>query len=179
MRPLVLDASAALAHVLDEPGAERVRHELEARDMVLVPWFFWMELINVLARRYRWSASEMVAAVYDLEQAAVRTSPPSRPVMLAVIDTMDARGLSAYDAQYLVLAEAADAELLTADARLAIAAGDRAIRIGLDHRVNEAFVPYLWAQPTREPEWPRWPGAAAYLAELRREAQAELDSLRP
>jgi predicted nucleic acid-binding protein len=178
MRPLVLDASAALAYLLGEPDGERVERELGAKDVVLVPWIFWTEIINVLSRRRRWPGTQVLPAVYDLERSGIRTEPPSRQRMMAVIDAVDAHGLSAYDAEYVVLAELADADLLTGDAFLAGVAGTRAIRIGTHHRLSEQAAGYPQRPiPTNE-GWPHWPGAAAYLAELRREAASELEALR-
>ena len=125
----------------------------------------------------------MLAAIYDLEQWGITTGPPSRQVMLAVIDAVEAHGLTAYDAEYLVLAEIADADLMTGDASLAAAARDRTIRIGSQHRLGERAPGYrleTGSQATRSPDvdWPRWPGAVDYVAELRREAAADLAALR-
>jgi predicted nucleic acid-binding protein len=178
MKPLVLDASAALAYVLGEPDAERVERELDARDVVLVPWFFWTEIINVLARRRRWPGSQVLAAVYDLERFGIRTEPPSRQTMLAVIDAVDTRGLSAYDAEYMVLADLADADLLTGDAFLAGVAGARAIRIRTHHRLAEQAPGYPQWTPSADAGWPHWPGAVDYMTELRREAARDLETLR-
>lgn len=178
MKPLVLDASAALAYVLGEPDAQRVRRELLSRDAVLAPWSMWSEVINSLARRHHWPGSDVLGAVYDLEQLGIRTEPPSRPTMLAVIDAVEAHGLTAYDAEYLVLAEMADADLMTGDAFLAAAAGTRAIRIGAPHRLAEAVVGYPQGDRVAEVDWPRWPGAVAYMQQLRREARSDLEALR-
>jgi predicted nucleic acid-binding protein len=178
MRPLVLDASAALAYLLGEPDAPRVKRELQARDVVLVPWLFWTEVINALARRHRWPGSEVLAAVYQLERLGMRTEAPSRQITLAVIDAVETHGLTAYDAQYLVLAEIADADLMTGDAFLAGVAGTRAIRIGTRHRLAEVPSSHEPAERARDVDWPNWPGAAAYLQELRREARSDLEALR-
>ena len=137
MRPLVIDASAAIAYVMGESGAPQVERTVRAREAALVPWLFWTEVINVLARRHRWSGIEVLGAVYDLEQLRLRTERPSRPTMLAVIDAVQAHGLTTYDAEYLVLAENLDAELLTGDAALAHAVGARAILIGSGRRLAE------------------------------------------
>ena len=173
---MVLDASAAIAHVREETGGARVERIINERDAVLVPWLFWTEVINVLARRHRWPASEVLSAVYDLEQLGMRTEPDSRPLRLANIDAVEAYGLTAYDATYLVLAEAADADLVTGDARLAAAAGDRAIYIGADHGLAEQRAAYGDERPSQDPDWPRWPGAVAYLDELRREIRADVEA---
>jgi len=83
--------------------------------------------------------------------------PPDRLVPLAL-----AAQLTAYDAAYLVLAESSDARLLTADATLAAAAGDRALLVTAADGVAEDQPPYRAELP-----WPAWKGAVAYLSELR------------
>ena len=178
MRPLVVDASAALAYLIGQSGSERAEQTIVDRDEILVPWLFWSEVINALARRHRWPGSQVLAAVYDLEQLGLRTEPPSRPTILAVIDAVEAHDLTAYDAEYLVLAERAGADLLTGDVRLAAAAGSRAILSGSGHRLAEEDIPYVAQTPPAEPDWPLWSGAAEYLAELRREVRADVESLR-
>ncbi len=178
MRSLVLDASAALAYLLAEPDGPRVKRELVTRDVVLVPWLFWTEVVNALARRRRWPGSEILASVYRLEQLGLRTASPSRQMTLGVIDAVETHGISAYDAQYLVLAEMADADLMTGDAFLAGVAGARAIPITTRHRLAEAPFPYEPAERARDVDWPNWPGAAAYLEELRQEVRSELEALR-
>ena len=175
MRPLVADASAGLAVLLGEPGEQQVARTLDARDVVLVPWFFWLEITNVLARRHRWPARQIMSAIYDLEQLGLRTEPSSRPAMMAVIDAVESHALTAYDATYLVLAEAADADLLTVDAFLAAAAGERAILVGRPRRLPERAARHHSSARERDIDWP---GAAAYLDELRREAEADLAAVR-
>ncbi len=81
-------------------------------------------------------------------------------MLLLALDAVVRHGLTAYDAAYLALAEAADADLLTADAALAAAAGSRARLVG-PGRIGESPAPYAAGS------WTDWPGAAAYLADLR------------
>jgi predicted nucleic acid-binding protein len=164
----VLDASAALSLVLGETGGADVRDRLDdtigAGDQVLAPGLFWLETVNVLALRHRWSPDAIVEAVYELEQVGVTTADVGRPGTLAVIDAVGRLGLTAYDAVHLVLAESSDARLLTADAALAAAAGDRAILVGSDGVGVAEHRPTYRA----EPSWASWKGAGRYLAELRR-----------
>ena len=166
MSALVVDASAALLLLRREPGWAEVdanlrRHMLEAEPLI-VPPLFWLEVVNVLARRYRYPPSAVAEAVYELEQIGVVTREVGRPGVLAVIDAIGRSNLTAYDAAYLVLAESADARLLTADVALAAAAGERAILVGGPAGIADEPAPYEAAVA-----WPRWKGAAAYLAELR------------
>lgn len=110
MSGLVVDASAVLKLLLEEPGRAEVRTHLRERilagDPILVPPIFWLEVINVLAARYRYPPQAIVEAIYELEQVgAVATMQVGRPGVLAVIDAVGRWGLTAYDAEYLVLAE--------------------------------------------------------------------------
>jgi predicted nucleic acid-binding protein len=130
----------------------------------LVPPIFWLEIVNVLARRYRYPPAAIVEAVYELEQAGLTTAELGRPGTLATIDAVGRSGLTAYDAAYLVLAESSDARLLTADATQAAAAGARALLVTAADGVAEEQ-PFHRA----DPPWPAWKGAVAYLSELRAE----------
>jgi predicted nucleic acid-binding protein len=165
---IVLDASAGLALLLGEPARadveRQLRDRLDAAETVIVPSLFWLEVVNVLARRYRLDPGELVEAVDGLEQLGIVTGDVGRPMTLAVIDAVARSGLSAYDAAYLALAEASDAMLLTGDAALAAAAGRRAVLIGQSRRVTERRERY---EPA--PAWTRWRGAGTYLARLRAE----------
>jgi len=166
MSALVLDASAALTLLRHEPGQGEVRQHLRDQVLsgapILVPTLFWLEVVNVLTHRYRYPLDAVVEAVYELEQAGVRTAEVGRPGVLGVIDVIGRSALTAYDAAYLVLAESTDAHLLTADAALAAAAGDRATLV-VGGKVGEGAAPYV-----THGSWARWKGAAAHLGELRR-----------
>lgn len=160
MSGLVLDASAALALLLDAGGRPAVRGELRDRilagDSMLVPPVFWLQVVDALSRR-RDPPPAVVEAVYELEQLGIETADVGRPGVLAVIDAIG-RGLDAWDAAYLVLAESADAQILTASPSLAAVAPSRAILLG---RAPAG------TRPRRDRSWVRWKGAAAYLRELR------------
>jgi predicted nucleic acid-binding protein len=160
---LVLDTSAALAIVLAEPEAPAVRERLLAAvgGPILVLELFWLEVVNILARRHGWEADAVVAAIRDLDELGLETVTADRPLVLAALDLVVTHGLSAYDAAHLVLAEAADVPLLTLDARLARAAGARAAIRPLP-AAGEAPAPYGTGQPA--PDWTRH---GRYLAELR------------
>lgn len=167
---VVLDASAALALLRAEPEADAVRGCLArlpvADDAVLVPEHLWLEVVNVLVRRYGWDVGAVVRAIRDLDEVGVSTVPSERPLTLLALDRMTEHGLTAYDAAYLALAEAADAALLTLDDRLADAAGARAIPVGgrRDHRLGEMRAVFATTPPGPRPPWAALGG---YLAELR------------
>lgn len=162
--PLVVDASIAVAISVEEPLADAadliVRKRRAGRGPLLVPTFFWLEVVNVLARRYRLTPPQVLEAIVNLENLGLESVELDRPQLLLTIDAMARGGLSAYDAAYLALAESADAQLLTADKRLAAAAGARAIPLDGGHAVHEEAPAYATSLTT-------WPGAAAYLKELR------------
>ena len=89
MNPLVLDASAALMILRDEPGSDDVRAALgdaaTAGEPVLVPELFWLEVVNVLARRYRYPPEAIVEAIYELEQSGVTTADIGRRPTLHLV----------------------------------------------------------------------------------------------
>ena len=165
---IVVDASVGVPLIHDEPASLRASQRMhELRDEgsgFVVPSLFWLEIVNVLGRRYRGSPQAILEAVVELEAAGLETVEVDRPMLLLAIDAVVRHGLTAYDAAYLALADAADARLLTTDATLAAAAGPRAILFGEDRGVREAPARYL---PADTPAWAAWPGAAAYLRELR------------
>ena len=163
-----MDASSALAMVRNEPDGDAVERLVSGLGPpLLVPWIFWLEVVNALTRRRGWRSDRVLQAVYFLEQLGVQEIAPDRVALLSVIDLVDRHGLSAYDASYLALAISVDGDLLTLDRRLADAAGARAIHVGSDKRMSEAPARYATAT------WPKWPGAVAYLQQLRAEVLAE------
>lgn len=161
----MLDSSGALAVVLREPGAGSVRDALEeaAGSRLLVLDLFWLEVVNVLVRRHGWDPDAVVEAVRDLDELGVETVVQDRPLLLAALDLASTHGISAYDAAHLALAEAAEADLLTLDGRLARAAGARAVLLP-DSGTREEPATY-GSMPS--PDWARH---GRYLAELRRAA---------
>ena len=171
MSPLVIDASVAVARIRNEPAHDAIDRVLgNHRGALLVPAFFWLEVVNVLSRRYRHPGAEILEALRDLDDLGIESIEVDGPARLAVIDLAERFGLSAYDAAYLALAESADAQLMTLDRALAAAAGERALLIGPHGRISELPEPY-----EREPTWASWRGAASYLAELRRRADDARD----
>jgi predicted nucleic acid-binding protein len=108
----VLDASVALAWFIDlpmDPYAERVRQHLRGKWTATAPSLWQTEVANILAtaeRRKLLSADEVAEAAATLQQLG-----SSRLLLDASVSTLDqltraAReyGLTAYDAEYLLLA---------------------------------------------------------------------------
>ncbi|MEP7040139.1 MAG: type II toxin-antitoxin system VapC family toxin [Chloroflexota bacterium] len=161
--PIVVDASVAIAICIEEPGFEwavRLLRERGADGKILVPAFFWLEILNVLITRYRQPPGLVLQSIVDLESFELTSVELDRPQVLLTLDVMGRHGLSGYDAAYLALAESADAALLTFDHRLTAAAGPRALGPGPAHAIEESPETYA-------PSWADWPGAAAYLRQLR------------
>ena len=167
--PIVLDASAAIALIRGEPAWPTLAEVLHAsaREAVrlLAPEAFWLEIANVLVRRYGLPPSEVVEALRELDDLGIDTVRIDRPLLLVTIDLQARFGLSAYDAAYLALAETEDARLLTLDRQLTRAAGARAIRLPgvAEGRLPEE--PAAYGEPV---DWARF---GAYLARLRAEAR--------
>jgi predicted nucleic acid-binding protein len=162
--PIVVDASVAIAICIEEPGFEwalRIlrQHGADGKT-ILVPSFFWLEILNVLITRYHQPPGLVLQSVVDLESFEITSVELDRPQLLLTLDVMGRHGLSGYDAAYLALAESAEGALLTFDHRLAAAAGPRALRPGTGHAIEESREPYAES-------WAAWPGAAAYLKKLR------------
>jgi predicted nucleic acid-binding protein len=166
VRPLVLDASAGLKLVIQESDSASVAHLVSERQgtQIAVPEIFWLEVVNVLFRRHRYPAAAVLEAVRALHELGMSTLAADAASTVAVVDLMERHDLTAYDATYLALALALDADLATADHDLALAAGARALRIGSAGIAEEA-ASYL----PRAATWPSWPDAGAYLAQLRAE----------
>ena len=167
---VVLDASAAIALIRIEAHgpsiAALINSHSAASGRLLVPDHFWLEITNVLIRRHHASGEQAIVALQSMDELQIESIHLDRPQLLLAIDLQLRSGLSAYDAAYLALAQAEDARLLTLDARLAEAAGERAIRLdGLPpRRVMENPVAY-------GPEPLDWGRFGPYLAQLRAEAR--------
>ena len=165
----VIDASVAIAIVRREPMAAAVGSAMRRPELaggrILVPDPFWIEVTNVLIRRYRATPEEALEALREVDDIGVESVRVDRALLLVGIDMQHAYGLSAYDAAYVALAQVEDAKLLTLDARLATAAGGRAIELdGWPRRVSEEAAPY-GLEPV---DWARF---GPYLARLRAEAR--------
>lgn len=160
--PIVIDASAALSLVRGEPSRATVARAIGragSRPLV-VPEVFWVEVVNALVRRHGLAMDAVLGAIAELDGLGLRTVQLGRGGLLDSVALMIEHRLTAYDASYLALSHAVNADLLTLDRQLAEAAGDRAVRLD----PNEVREPR--GQYRLEP-WITWDGAPAYLAAVR------------
>ena len=169
--PVVIDASVAIARLLDEPEAPEIVRALarwvaEGRRLV-VPAHFWLEVLNRIRRVPETTGERMIAAVHRLNSFDLETVEAAPPMLLQIIDRIERHRLTPYDAAYLVLAENVGGQLATLDRTLAAAAGSRAITFGDDRRLHDAPAVY-----EHDVTWPNYKEASAYLAKLRTEALA-------
>jgi predicted nucleic acid-binding protein len=116
----VIDASALAALVFAEPEAGVVANQLEGARLA-APSLVDFELSNVCLIKMRREPGkrDAVRAAFRLRQRMkVNTVAVDH---VAVLDLAEATGLTSYDASYLWLARALDAELVTLDRKLAAA----------------------------------------------------------
>lgn len=120
MREAVLDASVVLKwfHHRGEVHAEAagaLRGDFEAGELrVIAPPLLWLEIINVAARRWRWDSSKLDALAASLSELGFELVEPE-PEAIA---HWAGRGLTAYDAAYVAVAEETGAPVITDDAQI-------------------------------------------------------------
>jgi predicted nucleic acid-binding protein len=124
--PAVFDASVLVRAAVDEqPSARHWTSRAESGEIaVLAPGLIWAEVVHAFVRYVRGgnlSAESAHERLVWLLQLPIR-SEPIESLGLAALPRALSSGGSGYDAHYLVLVEAADATLVTADRRLAEAA---------------------------------------------------------
>jgi predicted nucleic acid-binding protein len=116
-----VDASALASLLFAEPQAEDIAKRLEGARLA-APSLLDFELANVCLTKMRRQPNDrdaIRAAFRLLHRLRVETVTVDHT---AIVDLAEATGLTAYDASYLWLARALDAELVTLDRKLAAAA---------------------------------------------------------
>jgi predicted nucleic acid-binding protein len=169
---VVIDASVALAHLLDEVGTNDARDALArwtlSGTQLLVPSHFWVEVLNSLVRRHAQPPDDVIYDLVNLDGLGLKTVEPDRPLLLLTIGQMASFGLTSCDAIYLALAQATDSQLATFDRRLASAAGDLGLLIGSDHPRGVSESPATYRQPEEGyTGWAHSAAVGAYIADLR------------
>jgi predicted nucleic acid-binding protein len=122
---VVLDASVVLKWFATEQRgsveARELRSEYEAgRLFVSVPALLFLELLNVAGRRWRWGEDALVDLAEALDDLRFEVAEPELPSVASWV----ARGLTAYDAVYVALAEERGLALVTDDETVAALASD-------------------------------------------------------
>ncbi len=128
MRRLVLDASVVIRWFGPQTAAAtELRSEFEAgRLAVTVPTLLFLELLNVAGRQWRWREERLVDLARELEGTKFEAVDPQ----LDRVATWVSRGLTAYDASYVALAEQLDFPLVTEDRVILEVARGVAIDLG-------------------------------------------------
>jgi predicted nucleic acid-binding protein len=117
---VVLDASVVLKWFhrggeTNVDAARRLRRDFQAGELrVLAPPLLWLEILNVAARRWRWSSSQLDQLAAAFPELGFEEIEPE----LEGIAGWAARGLTAYDAAYVATAEEAGIPLITDDAEI-------------------------------------------------------------
>ena len=123
MKELVLDASVATRWIdsSGDLGSTAIRAEFEAGKLrVAIPRLLFLELLNVAGRQWHWDEARLSYLVDQLEAARFEVAEPA----LERVALWTARGLTAYDATYVALAEERGIPLITNDREiLAVASG--------------------------------------------------------
>lgn len=125
MTELVLDASVVIKwwHTegedhLDE--AQALQASFEAGELLAVaPSLLQIEIVNAFARRWTWPEEGLLALARALKAARFELENPD----LESVARWTARGLTAYDASYVALAESRGIELVTDDESIVARAG--------------------------------------------------------
>jgi len=86
---------------------------------VTVPTLLFLEVLNVAGRQLRWTAELLSELAAQLEDLGFHTGEPT----LGAVAEWAGRGLTAYDAAYVALAQDLAVPLITADREIIRAAG--------------------------------------------------------
>jgi len=115
----VLDASVILKwfHVEGEgegkvAASRALRTRFETGELtVFAPRLLHLEILNIAARRWHWQRPGLVELVRALSDLPFELREPE----LATVAEWTARGLTAYDASYVAVAESQSTHLITDD----------------------------------------------------------------
>lgn len=81
---------------------------------MIAPPLLWLEIINVAARRWGWDSSQLEALAASLSELGFELVEPEPEV----IARWASRGLTAYDAAYVAVAEETGVPVITDDAQI-------------------------------------------------------------
>ena len=128
MNDVVLDASVVLKWFHSEgerhlDAARSLRAEFETGELlVFAPPLLRLELVNVAGRRWGWAESALVELALALGELGFEFVEPE----LERVAIWTTRGLTAYDAAYVAVAEEHALRLVTDDERIVDVAGELA-----------------------------------------------------
>jgi predicted nucleic acid-binding protein len=127
LNEVILDTSVVLKWFAEEQRGSGAAHELrddyEAGHLsVTVPALLFLELLNVAGRRWRWDEAALLELADSLGDLLFEVAEPD----LQVVASWVARGLTAYDAAYVALAEERGLPLVTDDRTIVAIAGELA-----------------------------------------------------
>jgi predicted nucleic acid-binding protein len=123
---VVLDASVVMKWFRSEgerhvDNARSLRAAFEAGQLViLAPPLLRLEIVNVAGRRWQWAENALVELAVALDELGLEFKEPD----LARVAFWTARGLTAYDAAYVALAETTPTRLITDDDSIVNVASD-------------------------------------------------------
>lgn len=135
MIEVVLDASVVLKWFRAEgerhiAAARALRRTFEAGELfVFAPPLLRLEIINVAGRRWRWDEAALAELAVGLDDLGFELSEPD----LTRVAHWTARGLTAYDAAYVAVAEATHTRLVTDDDLIVAMAGQIAQSLATTH----------------------------------------------
>jgi predicted nucleic acid-binding protein len=128
----VLDASVVLKwfHAKGEGHLEaalKLRERFEAGQLrALAPPLLWLEILNVAARHWHWTAAQLEQLAVALPELGFELIEPQ----LSGIARWATDGLTAYDAAYVAVAEQAGVKLVTDDAEIVRTVPELAAALG-------------------------------------------------
>jgi predicted nucleic acid-binding protein len=132
MTEVVLDASVVMKWFRGDgerhlESARSLRALFEAGELIVfAPPLLRLEILNVAGRRWRWTESALLELADALDDLGFELIEPE----LARVASWIARGLTAYDAAYVAVAEAAGARLVTDDDLIVSVADEIAVGLG-------------------------------------------------
>ena len=133
-RPVVVDSSIAFkwfdgSEIGADVALDLLRQHKQDEVALLAPLHLPLEVLNIFVSR-RMATTDMERAVAFLADADLLIAPVDDALLIAAIRIAEAERLALYDAVFIALAAALDAELVTADRKQAATRSCRVRFIG-------------------------------------------------
>ena len=127
---IVADANVVAALYFEGVDTEDARRLLECDGDWLVPELWQHEMLNIAASYAKFTQTSLARVAVVWEHAAAQFGSRMRPVnMMETLRLAAKSGISAYDAQYVFLAQELGVWLVTQDKKLRAAVPDRALSL--------------------------------------------------